>query len=82
MTRKQIKVIAESSATIFEKRANQLLEKISNPQITFDRTRPSQYTLFMMYRQRRQNRKAARLWKDYLKLKCATAAADHLRTAA
>lgn len=47
MTRKQIKVIAESSAKIFEKRANQLLEKIENPQITFDRTRP--YTIYVVY---------------------------------
>ncbi len=45
--KKQIKVIAESSANIFEKRANQLLTKLDNPQIIFDRTRP--YTIYVVY---------------------------------
>ena len=45
--KKQIKVIAESSANIFEKRANQLLSALDNPQIIFDRTRP--YTIYVVY---------------------------------
>ena len=47
MAHKQIKVIAESNANIFEKRANQILTKLENPQIIFDRTRP--YTIYVVY---------------------------------